>query len=130
MENPEKIDSKKEAVKQIDHLLNDYGEYPDVRLTDAEKVDKDGILSKADPTLLKRREQWTQNKYAVTWLTAVVGFTEQFINLVPNDEERQALLKTWEFLLRKVKEEQQDKISKETVDFANKFLHDLKNSLK
>lgn len=120
---------KEKALEKIDHLLNDYGEYPDIRLTDAEKIDKDGALSKADPTLLKRREQWMQNKYAVTWLTSVIGFTEKFIGLVPKDEERQAFLKTLGFFLRKIREEQRDKISKETVDFANKFLQSLKEAL-
>ena len=38
MEEKEKPNPKEEAVKQIDHLLNDFWEFPEVWLTNEEKT--------------------------------------------------------------------------------------------
>ncbi|OGF63902.1 hypothetical protein A2661_01955 [Candidatus Giovannonibacteria bacterium RIFCSPHIGHO2_01_FULL_45_24] len=123
----ERLDPKEEAKKTIDSLLNDYGEYPDVWLSDEEKK----AIAEHGSKLAEKQEKWRHNKYAVaSWLEPVIGYSERILELIPDEKDKQVFTKMWEFLLRKIREEQTDKISKETVEFANKFLLDLKNSLK
>src|SRR3989344_6063157 len=93
MEEKEKLNPREEAIKTIDYLLNDFGKYPDIKLSDAEKVDKDQKLSKADPTLLERRNKWIHNKHSVTWwLTPVIGNIGLILEGIAIQEQKKAEL--------------------------------------
>lgn len=123
------MDPKEEAVKQIDHLLNDYGEYPDIFLTDEEKIDKDGEMSAKDPTLRELQEKWRHNKYAATWQTNVLAYTENiFIPLLP-EAKKAEFEKRRQKLFASVEVEMRQAITKDTVKEANQLLEDLKEAI-
>ena len=133
MEEKEKLNPREEAIKTIDYLLNDFGKYPDIKLSDAEKVDQDKKLSKADPTLLKRLDKWRHNKYSVTWwFTPVIGNIGLILEdgkAIPEQKKAELELKFQELRTRVYKEQREDQITEEAVDMADNLLKDIKNAL-
>ena len=133
MEEKEKLDPIEQAKKTIDHFLNDFGKYPDIRLNDAEKVDQDKKLSKADPTLLARLDKWRHNKYSVTWwFTPIIGNIGLILEegkAIPEQKKAELELKFQELRARVYKEQREDQITEETVDAADNLLKDIKNAL-
>ena len=133
MEEKEKLDPIEQAKKTIAHFLNDFDKYPDIRLNDAEKVDQDKKLSKADPTLLKRLDKWRHNKYSVTWWFAPVigniGLILEDGKAIPEQKKAELELKFQELRARVYKEQREDQITEEAVDMADDLLKDIKNAL-
>ena len=133
MEEKEKLDPIEQAKKTIAHFLNDFDKYPDIRLNDAEKVDQDKKLSKADPTLLARLDKWRHNKYSVTWWFAPVigniGLILEDGKAIPEQKKAELELKFQELRARVYKEQREDQITEETVDAADNLLKDIKNAL-
>jgi len=133
MEEKEKLDPIEQAKKTIAHFLNDFDKYPDIRLNDAEKVDQDKKLSKADPTLLARLDKWRHNKYSVTWwFTPIIGNIGLILEegkAIPEQKKAELELKFQELRARVYKEQREDQITEETVDAADNLLKDIKNAL-
>ena len=127
------MDPIEQAKKTIAHFLNDFDKYPDIRLNDAEKVDQDKKLSKADPTLLARLDKWRHNKYSVTWWFAPVigniGLILEEGKAIPEQKKAELELKFQELRARVYKEQREDQITEETVDAADNLLKDIKNAL-
>ena len=128
----EQLDPREEAKRNIDHFLNDFGKYPDIRLSDAEKVDQDKKLSKADPTLLERLDKWRHNKYSVTWwFTPVIGNIGLILEGIALPEQKKAEFESrFQELRAKVyKEQREDQITEEAVNMADNLLKDIKNAI-
>lgn len=131
-EGKEKLSPAEQAKKTIDYLLNDFGEYPDIRLSDAEKVDYNQKLSKADPTLLERKNKWRHNKYSVTWwFTPVIGNIGLILEGVALPEQKKAEFESrfQELRTRVYKEHREDQITEDAVNIADNLLKDIKSAL-
>lgn len=125
---------REKARESIDHFLNDFHEYPDVWLSDEEKIDY-GEKVKADPKsdFAKRVFQWSHNKHSVTWWIAPALLKVEeilfFEDLIQNTSKREILIKNWESLHELAKSEQKDKISAETVKKIENLLREAKEAL-
>lgn len=122
----EKLDPKEKAKKTIDHLLNDYDEYPDVLLTNEEKVDKANKRD-TDPDFAEKYRQWQHNKYSITWwFTPMIPQADLMIAQLVPDSKKEYFYNKLDGLRKKVKEEGKSKITKETIEQANALLEELK----
>ncbi len=131
----EKEKSQKEKAREsIDHFLNDFYGYPDVWLSDEEKIDY-GEKAKADPKsdFAKRVFQWSHNKHSVTWWIAPALLKVEeiifFEDLIRDEGKREILIKNWESLHELARSEQKDKISAETVKKIENLLREAKKAL-
>ena len=127
MESKEKQNSKEQAVKQIDHLLNDFSEYPEVWLTNKEKIAEPAVGSE----LAEKKYKWSHNKYSVTWwLTPVVGYLDRIIeNEIVEENQKLRFREELDVLLKRVRSEGVGAISKDTIDKAEKLLKKIRASL-
>ncbi|QQG42655.1 MAG: hypothetical protein HYW15_00285 [Candidatus Giovannonibacteria bacterium] len=123
----EQLDPREEAKKIIDHLLDDFGEYPDIWLTNEEKTAEPEIGSE----LAEKKRKWSHNKYSVTWwFTPVVGYLDRIIeNNVSDENQKSRFREELNDLLQRVRSEGRGAISKDTINKAEKLLQDIKASL-
>ncbi len=138
MESKEKLESdeskRAEMRAQIDHFLNDYGEYPDIWLTDEEKVDVENKAA-TDSTLKEKQNKWRHNKYSVTWwLTPVLLVAERMAKIYmssdkDNEKQTEFYKKIDELIAQVSGENQKGKISKKTVDRVTALLEEIRASL-
>lgn len=130
----EQLDPREETKKSIDHFLNDFGRYPEVWLSDEEKIDY-GEKAKAEPKseFAKRIYKWSHNKHSVTWWVApaLVKVEEAifFAALVKDEAKQKKIIEEWETLHKRVRGEQADKISEETVEQIENLLREVKESI-
>lgn len=121
------MDPSEQAIKQIDHLLNDFGEFPEVWLTNEEKIAE----PEAGSELAEKKYKWSHNKYSVTWwLTPVVGYLDRIIeNDVADENKKEAMRGELASLLTRIRKEAHGAISQETIRTAERLLQDVKRSI-
>ncbi|MDP3934850.1 MAG: hypothetical protein Q8Q46_01370 [Candidatus Giovannonibacteria bacterium] len=130
----EQLDKKEKTREAIDDFLNNYGEYPDTWLSDDEKENY-GEKVKAEPKseFAKRVYEWSHNKYSVTWwiFPALVKVEEAvfFEALIKDEAKQNEIIQKWEALHKRVKEEQANKISEETIKQIEALLREVREAL-
>lgn len=113
------------AIKRIDHLLNDYEEFPDDWFSDEEK------LADAQPgtELWEKRQKYLHNKFVMGWPISVLGLLEISLELLPA-ENKEDLESKFNKLVEKIREDQANGANtKEGIDQANELLKEFKEAI-